>query len=187
MNCQTQCLIATCFLVGSVYMSFIKNKDYEKTLNDKQKEQYAKVREERQRIFIRATMGGLLACLVLFMLFERGDNLTDSCFYASVFFLVQYFVYILTPKKYWMLQVIEDNEDAKQWLDKYSYMQRNWHTGLILGVFAFGFYAYYALNNIETTSSAIFISNNQPQSVRDVLQQLSSSSSPYKLGNTDSC
>lgn len=179
MNCLIHCLIASAFLVASVYMNFVKNDEYLNNLNEKQKEQYNKVKEERKKIYINSSLYAVIACLLVFMLFERGNNVMDACFYAFLFFMVQYFVYTLTPKKYWMLDVVEDNEDAKQWLDKYKYMKNNWHYGLLMGVLAFGLYVYFVLNNWSGDYNIIVI---KPPS-NDMTSELNLTNTPLKSNN----
>ena len=176
---ELYCLIATSFFVASIYMSFIKNKEYENTLNEVQKEYYKKVITERKQIYIQSIIYSILGCLILFLFFERKNNISDACFYTFIYFMIQYFVYILSPKKYSMLDVVEDKEDAQEWLKKYKYMQRNWHYGLLLGVGSFLFFALFLFESWDgdfTLGSHQFLEKNDP---------LDSVTSVYVLTNTE--
>ena len=152
---ELHCLIGVDFLVDSIYMSFIKNKEYENTLNDTQKEYYKKVVQERKQIYTQSVLYGLLGCLILFLFVERQSCMFDACFYTFTFFMIQYFVYTLLPKKKWMLDVVEDTEDAQQWLEKYKYMKRNWHYGLLLGVGAMLFLTLFLFENWDNDYAII--------------------------------
>jgi hypothetical protein len=196
---ELHCLIATAFLVASIYMSFIKNKEYENTLNETQKNYYKKVVNERKQIYIKSILYSILGCLALFLFIERKDNTMDACLYTFVFFMIQYFVYILVPKKFSMLDVVEDNEDAKQWLDKYKYMQRNWHYGLLLGVGAFLFFTLFLFESWDgdytigsSNDTTVFIISEQKESTprflrnqnRELYNNVMDSTSEMVLSNT---
>lgn len=191
---ELHCLIGMAFLVASIYMSFIKNKEYENTLNETQKEYYKKVVQERKQIYTKSVLYALLGCLVLFLFIERQNTMFDSCFYTFAFFMIQYFVYTLLPKKKWMLDVVEDNEDAQQWLEKYKYMKRNWHYGLLLGVGAMLFLTMFLFENwdgdytIGQSETIFVIATESPrqQSTPDYLKGLDSKTSEMVLSQTPS-
>ena len=65
-----------------------------------------------------------------------------ACSNTLVFFLVQYFVYNLYPKKNWMLDHISEKKDIKAWLEMYKNMKKKWHYGLIIGLLGYLFINY---------------------------------------------
>ena len=64
------------------------------------------------------------------------------CLVLATSFITNYFYYILSPKKNWMLNHIETPEQTKPWLEMYRKMQVYYHTGLVLGIIAIGIFAY---------------------------------------------
>ena len=75
--------------------------------------------------------------------------------YTSIYFLTEYFVYTLYPKKHWMLQTVENNQDALDWLEKYKYMKRHWHIGLLLGIVAVAIFTY-NFNSVDSVNEKRF-------------------------------
>lgn len=161
MNSSVICYIASAFQVASLYLmlaSGVSKKDDElyNALNDEQKDYYKKVVKERSNIFLIASLTGLLVCLILhYMLQEKLISFNTNiltCIYVFTYFIVQYFVYTLLPKKHWMLnhimETVEEGDKklVKLWLKKYKFMKLYWHIGLVLGLIAFGMYSYYFLN-----------------------------------------
>ena len=106
-----------------------------------------KIKKERTLIWIKATFIAILASV----LFARyGKNLVNitgsysrSCMNTLIFYMVQYMVYSLHPKSDWMLNHVDNNEQAKAWLEKYKYMKNKWHMGAILGIAGYFFVALY--------------------------------------------
>ena len=64
------------------------------------------------------------------------------CLVLATSFITNYFYYILSPKKNWMLNYIKTPEQTKAWLVMYRKMQVYYHTGLVLGIIAIGIFAY---------------------------------------------
>ena len=63
------------------------------------------------------------------------------CLVLAISFITNYFYYILSPKKKWMLNYIETPDQTKLWLQMYRGMQVYYHTGLVLGIIAVGIFA----------------------------------------------
>ena len=154
---MTMCYIAAALQISSLYLMLAtsfsnKDDDFEKSLTDDLKKEYKKVVRERSNIFMIASLTGLLICLVIHLLLLK--NIIDDvdikykvCLYVFVYFMVQYFVYTLYPKKHWMLTKLagEDNDIAltQKWLTKYKFMKKHWHLGLVIGIISFAMFAYF--------------------------------------------
>ena len=63
------------------------------------------------------------------------------CITMTTCFITNYFYYILSPKKDYMLNHISNEEQAKAWLIMYRSMQVYYHIGLVLGILAVGLLA----------------------------------------------
>ena len=111
-----------------------------------------KVVKERAKIYLIANISALLLVSILFMNnFYSSNRMNNVWMYTAIFFLTEYFVYMLIPKKHWMLHSVENKKDAMDWLKKYKFMSRNYHIGMLLGILAVGIFTYNYTdnNNIE--------------------------------------
>jgi hypothetical protein len=145
------CISAALF-VGSIYVSLANNKKYIKTLNEKEMEMREKVVKERSRIYVIANLSAfLLVTLLMFNNIKMQNRKNNAWMYTAIYFLTEYFVYMLLPKKHWMLHSVQNNQDAIDWLNKYKMMSRNYHIGMLLGILAVGIFTYNYTdnNNIE--------------------------------------
>ena len=135
--------ISAALFVGSIYVSLANNKKYIKTLNEKEMEMRKKVVKERSRIYVIANISAfLLVTLLMFNNITFKNKKNNAWFYAAIYFLTEYFVYMLLPKKHWMLHSVENKQDAIDWLNKYKMMSRNYHIGMLLGILAVGIFSY---------------------------------------------
>ena len=144
--------ISVALFVGSFYVSLANNNKYEDTLNDKEKQMREKVIKERSHIYLIANLSALLlVSILLFNNIRLKNKINNAWMYTSIYFLTKYFVYMLIPKKHWMLHSVENKQDALDWLNKYRHMSRNYHIGMLLGILAVGIftYNYEDNNNIE--------------------------------------
>jgi uncharacterized membrane protein YesL len=152
------CYIASAFQIASLYLmiaSDVSTKDDEliNSLNDEQKKYYKQVVNERKIIFLMASLIGLI--VVLAFHFAALNNWVGGfsrnaiiCLYTSIYFMVEYFVYSLIPKKKWMLNEIGGDQDlVDKWIVKYNFMKTHWHIGLLLGLVSFGLYAEFFLDD----------------------------------------
>ena len=102
-----------------------------------------KVVKERARIYIIANLSALLlASILMFNDFRLQNRKINMWMYIAIYFLTEYFVYMLLPKKHWMLHSVENNQDARDWLEKYRMMSRNYHIGMLMGILAVGIFTY---------------------------------------------
>ena len=102
-----------------------------------------KIKKERMTIWLKASLLGLIFSLVyvhyIKEIDENSNVFSHSCMSVLVYFTVQYLFYTFHPKSDWMLNYIENKEQAKIWLDNYKEMKSKWHTGLVLGVIGYLF------------------------------------------------
>jgi uncharacterized membrane protein YkgB len=69
----------------------------------------------------------------------RLSNVSVVCIVMATCFFTNYFYYMLSPKKQYMLEHLKTKEEIKSWLDMYRTMQFNYHMGLVLGIVGAGF------------------------------------------------
>lgn len=143
------CVGAFAFFVASLFTMFagheLKEK-YVKHLSNEQIEYYVLVKKERMHVWILATFAALICAFGVFAFIDTKNAAEKSCVMTFTFFIVQYFVYMLYPKKYWMLNKAQSTPDVENWLGMYKTMSRRYHMGFIFGIIAFFFISFF-LNN----------------------------------------
>ena len=140
-------MISSCFfgfaLLGSMVYTMMKNNDsavfqaFMNTLNEEQKHIYMEIKKERLQLYLQGlVLGCVLAMMSLFLLSSKSP-LTRICVFSVLGLGSAYVYYSLMPKKKWMLDYIETNEQSKAWLDIYQEMKRRSIVGGLLGISGF--------------------------------------------------
>lgn len=157
MVCGLSCSVAIVFIVAMIYFYSATGitgvaQKYEATLTPEKQLIYKDVVNERSRLAYQGYGLGLLVA-ALYIWFhktmmtngvkrDKMSNLSMVCIVISLMFSVNYFYYLLSPKKVYMLQKLKSNEEIKNWLEMYRAMQFNYHLGLLFGVAAAGAVAF---------------------------------------------
>ena len=151
MPCYISCALATIFVIGSIFMSNATQTNktiqhYQSKLPSNLQNLYAKITEERKRIYYYGyALGLVLSAIVIYYNNNTSrikmTNTTMVCVTITISFLTNYFYYMLSPKSTYMLQHINSPEQTKAWLIMYRAMQYYWHAGLVLGIVAVAFLA----------------------------------------------
>jgi uncharacterized membrane protein YkgB len=143
-------MIAVVFVIGMVYFYNMTGKseivkNYKKTLPTYLQKRYEMIIAERKTLSYQGYALGvaLSICLIIYNTqFERMSASGMVCLVIATAFLTNYFYYILSPKSDWMLNNIDDQEQAKNWLRMYREMSFNYHAGLALGIVGVGVLAF---------------------------------------------
>ena len=151
MPCYISCALATIFVISSIFMSNATQTNktiqhYQSQLPSNLQNLYAKITEERKRIYYYGyALGLVLSAIVIYYNNNTSrikmTNTTMVCVTITISFLTNYFYYMLSPKSTYMLQHINSPEQTKAWLTMYKAMQYYWHAGLVLGIVAVAFLA----------------------------------------------
>jgi glucan phosphoethanolaminetransferase (alkaline phosphatase superfamily) len=152
MPCKISCAISAVFFIAMIFMMSATSqnniiKKYENQLSDELKITYKNIVNDRlQNYYIGYTLGFFLALIILFYNYRfrkiPASSLSVVCTVVALSFLVNYFYYILSPKKDWMLNHIKTPEETKAWLEMYRGMQYYYHGGLAIGLLAVGIFAF---------------------------------------------
>ena len=156
MICGWTCFVATMFILANILFTFLMDKHgevakYQESLDEKQKEVYQKIVNERKNIALQGYGLGLglsVGYLVSrhFMTKRKGSLLSSSvsslCLTAAITFIVQYFYYILSPKSDWMLNQLSNEEQKQQWLKVYRAYSWNYHLSMLIGLIGAGLLGY---------------------------------------------
>ena len=136
------CLIGVIFIVLMFSMAGncrIKkeSKEFTDSLDDEQLRVYENIKADRWNIFVKATVAGIISGLVSVYMYldtKEAAPYMAGCLFVGVAFLVQYFWYVLSPKKAWMVTLLEKESQRKEWNDTYREYQRTFHFAIILGI-----------------------------------------------------
>ena len=105
-----------------------------KQLNKKEQMHYKDIITHRRNIYFQGLFFGLI-CSIIFILYNKLKNKTMILFCAlSITFVVNYFYYILYPKKAYLLSILDTKKENQAWLDIYKSMQFRYHFGFLLGL-----------------------------------------------------
>jgi uncharacterized protein YacL len=120
---------------------------YKQQLPSDLQKRYDKIAKERMYIsFYGYGLGLIISLFIIFYNIKlKGSKMNTFslvCTVMATCFLTNYFYYILSPKKNWMLNHIKTPEQTKAWLGMYRGMQVYYHTGLVLGIAAVGTFAF---------------------------------------------
>jgi hypothetical protein len=119
---------------------------YKSQLPEKLQKIYEQITTERTTIYYQGyVLGFILSLFIIFGNVYSDHKLLSTtsmvCLVLAISFITNYFYYILSPKKKWMLNYIETPDQTKLWLQMYRGMQVYYHTGLVLGIIAVGIFA----------------------------------------------
>ena len=146
--CPITCIFSAVVVVGMFFMTKWMPvndtaKNYEKQLPESLKKTYSEIVQDRTQIFYTGYLLGILFALVLifYNVRIRKNRMkwpSMVCLTVAVAFITNYFYYILTPKKKWMLDSITTPEQTKAWLQMYKRMQMYYHGSLVIGLISVG-------------------------------------------------
>ena len=151
MNCKILCITGIIFLIANVYVSFNADKTEHKnafyaTLTPELKTKYETIVAERRDIYLKGYVYGLILSVILVLgtkYFTKKPKMGRSGNIGAmvgVTLLTNYFYYILTPKSDLMVTHLDKEEQRLAWQKIYRTMQVRYHSGLILGMVAAGFF-----------------------------------------------
>ena len=112
MICKVSCSISVVFLVATIYLQMnmpIKSKkNYYNLLNDTQKNKLDEIRKDRMKLYFEGFTLGFVISLILIISNYKYFSMKFShyhimCFVTAIMFITQYFYYILSPKKDYMI------------------------------------------------------------------------------------
>jgi len=139
--------LSTAFLVATIStlrVNPVLKSNLMKQLTSKEKEHYNNIIKHRRNIYLQGLFFGLILSFI-FILYNKLKNKTVILFSAiSITFFVNYFYYILYPKKTYLLTILNTKKENQAWLDVYKSMQFRYHFGFLLGLlFAFFLQKYF--------------------------------------------
>jgi hypothetical protein len=150
--CTISCSISAVFLIGMIYMNYAVAKSqiilkYKSQLPENLQKIYEQITNERATIYYQGYILGFILSLFIILgnVYSNYKFLSTTsmvCLVLATTFITNYFYYILSPKKNWMLNYIKTPDQTKAWLQMYRGMQVYYHSGMVLGIIAVGIFAH---------------------------------------------
>lgn len=137
------CLIAVALLGGYLYTMLTCTdcppfKEYEESLDPKQKALHRLIKKERSELFIQGFVLGIAAGLLYLYIFHGNFNvLANACIFTVIVMGVQYVYYTIMPKTAYMLPNLKNQKQIDGWFRVYKEMQYRYHLGMIIGALGF--------------------------------------------------
>jgi hypothetical protein len=139
--CTKSCALSAVFGAGSIacFLNTKKGavmKDFKESLNEKQKEKYEDITNNRRNIYTNGLMlGAVLSIATIYILGKKQLlSINNLCIFVSTVLITSYLYYILSPKGEYMIIHLNDAEQREKWLKIYKKMQFNYHAGLVFGI-----------------------------------------------------
>jgi len=152
MACSITCAISAVFIIGMIYFYNMTSnskvvKEYKEKLPPNLRKLFDKLAVERRNIsYYGYVLGFIISLVIIFYNMKLKNNKLSNmslvCIVITTCFLTNYFYYILSPKSDWMLNHVNDQYQARVWLEMYREMQYNYHMGIVLGIIAVGIFAF---------------------------------------------
>ena len=156
MICGWTCFIAVMFIIGNLVFTYLMDKHgevkkYQDSLDDTQKVIYKKIVEDRKKLAMQGYALGIAMSIGFligrhFLMKSKKSLLSTSvaslCVTGAITFVVQYFFYMLMPKKDWMLNHLTTEEQKAQWVKVYRAYSWNYHLSMLIGLVGAGLLGY---------------------------------------------
>lgn len=109
-----------------------------KQLSKKEQNHYKSIIQHRRNIYYQGLFFGLLLSILFIYYNKLKDKIVILFSALSITFIVNYFYYILYPKKTYLISILDTKKENQAWLEIYKSMQFRYHFGFLLGLgFAF--------------------------------------------------
>jgi len=141
MNNQISYCVVAAIFIGASFLTIFSCKscgtfvDYQNSLDDKQKQVYEKIVNERQMIYIVGLIiGSLIALGYLYATKGTLNPISNSCIFTAIAMSTQYMIYTLYPKSDHMIKYLDNADTREKWLNVYNTMKFRYHVGMLLGL-----------------------------------------------------
>jgi hypothetical protein len=147
MNKIISIILAVSFICATLATTLVSNNikdDLVKQLTDKEIVVYKEIVNERRNIYFMGLGLGIILSIIYILLINKTKSsiwLKITCGVA-ITMVVNYFFYMLYPKKQYMLQHLDKKSENIAWLKIYKTMQFRYHLAFLLGLIGSGFICY---------------------------------------------
>ena len=135
----TICSVAIVILLSSVFMMFLKDHNlflkFMNTLNNKQKEIYKRIIQERFLLYFGGMLLGIFLGLLYLYYSKKSDR--SICIFIVIVFLTKIIFYKGLPKSTYMLYHLDNPEQVAAWTDIYRYMKKIWMLSFVFAIISY--------------------------------------------------
>ncbi len=103
-------------------------------LDDEEKKYYNEIIKMRKTIYLQGLMLGFVCSLIFLFINKFKSKQVILLTSISITFVINYFYYILYPKKKYMISILNSKKENKAWLKIYKTMQIRYHVGFLFGL-----------------------------------------------------
>ena len=142
-NLSIYCVIAFALLGSMVYMLLNTDKNstvmyFLSLLNPDQQELYRDITQERMNLYLQGFVLGTIIAIIYLKVIATDDQ-PVYCIFVALVLGIAYVHYTIMPKSTYMLEHIDNAEQAKAWLEIYKIMKYRCNLGMLLGIIALPF------------------------------------------------
>ena len=135
----TICSLAIVILLSSVFMMFLKDHNlflkFMNTLNNKQKEIYKRIIQERFLLYFGGMLLGIFLGLLYLYYSKKSDR--SICIFIVIVFVTKMIFYKGYPKSTYMLYHLDNPEQVSAWTDIYRYMKKIWMLSFVFAIISY--------------------------------------------------
>lgn len=113
-----------------------ENKEFLHSLDDGQKTIYELVKKERMKIYAWGTMLGIVVSIFVLFMTKLRNAFYRGFAVMTISLGIQYFFYTLSPKKYSMVEILDNETQRREWNEVYREYQWSYHMGIVVGLVA---------------------------------------------------
>ena len=136
------------FILATFFTIFgdknLKEKLYH-LLTPKEKHIYNDIIRQRRNIYFQGLGFGLFISIVYIITHPINNTYQTLFLLVALTFTINYFYYILYPKKKYILQFLDTKKENQAWLNIYRSMQLRYHLGFVFGLLACGFFYHFLI------------------------------------------
>ena len=139
--CNKWCLLSSILILSSVFICLFANKkelihNFNKTLNDEQREEFKEIREMRKNIYIKSVISAvILSGIICFIAFRKKEFKIDNiCLFLALTYSFKILFYLLSKKSKYIVSTLNNQTQRDAWLNIYKNMQFNYHLGIFVGL-----------------------------------------------------
>jgi hypothetical protein len=146
MACYISCGIAIGFIIASIMCMLTKNNNFKKlieSLDDEGRKAVNNIVKQRILLYVKGSILGLIIAII-FLLWANNNfaKYTTICTFIVIMFVVQIGIYVLTPKKDYILKHLKTPVQVELWLNVYNEMKIRYHLGFVGGLIGYGVLCY---------------------------------------------
>ena len=105
-------------------------------MDDGQKTIYELVKKERMKIYAWGTMLGIVVSIFVLFMTKLRNAFYRGFAVMTISLGIQYFFYTLSPKKYSMVEILDNETQRREWNEVYREYQWSYHMGIVVGLVA---------------------------------------------------